>query len=69
MHSESTAMMHELVNATTGTPGWMAPELLPNMMNNAANAASAELHYTKATDVYAFALVCHTIQSEYPLDM
>ena len=54
--------MHETVNGTTGTPRWLAPELLPNMTKvNATNAASAELHHTKATDVYAFALVCYEV--------
>lgn len=51
------------MTCTRGTPRWQAPELLPDMTN--ADASITECHNTKATDVYAFALVCFEASEIY----
>jgi serine/threonine protein kinase len=43
-------------DGTAGTLRWQAPELLPNMENR-----EHKQRKTKATDVYAFALVCYEV--------
>jgi serine/threonine protein kinase len=52
-------MTHTTVNRKTGTPRWQAPELLPDMTSD--DASSTERHNTRATDIYAFALVCYEV--------
>ena len=38
-------------SAITGTPRWLAPELIPH--------AEVKRRHTYASDIYAFALVCY----------
>jgi len=42
-------------NAITGTPKWLAPELIPH--------AEVKRNHTYASDIYAFALVCYELFS------
>jgi hypothetical protein len=53
MHSTTTANSNLTANRVKGTLRWQAPELLPDMLGN----SFTEPRNTKATDVYAFAVV------------
>ena len=48
-------------NKVTGTLRWQAPELFPDM-NNFED--TIERHNTKASDVYAYGLVCYEVSCD-----
>ena len=58
MHTKSTAKINESSNLARGTPRWLAPELFPM---SEESVSATQLHNTKATDIYAFAMVGYEV--------
>jgi hypothetical protein len=58
MHTASTAKINKSSNLAEGTLRWQAPELF---LMSEESASETQPHNTKATDVYAFAMVGYEV--------